>query len=1031
MGNVGSMVVALLANTSDFDKKMGTAIMKAAKLAAAAAAAAVVAFGVSAVKTFVDFDTGMREVFTLMPELSSEAREAMSEDVQALSEEIAVLPNEVIPALYQAISAGVPRENVFSFLEVAGHAAIGGVTSLEVAVDGLTTVTNAYGSEVISVTEVADIMFTAVKEGKTTFDELAARMFQAVPVAAKIGLEFYNVAAAAAQITLSGVPMRVAMTQIRSLLNEVAFEGKELNKVFQEASGMTFPQYMESGGDIAGIIEILQGAADKAGISIAELTANLEAQGALLNLSGVSLGNLKEILDEMANSAGAADKAYEEMADGVKYQIDQLRVWWKLLQLDVGGDLTESLKVLLTWLQENREAIGDGIKAVFAALIDGLTWLQDNSGTVKTALIAVSVGLTAVWAAANPAAAAVLAVVAALAYFDSTGGVAGVYDEMQALAQAFRDSTVAERENIVVTDAMVASLVTGMAEATTAVNGYITNAETGITNYQAAMRDLANAQVEATKSLKDGMRFDDVVIQFQQDMEDILTGYGYTADQIEVLTGDILQSMLTGWSDATGVAVGSAQEIDTAVRDSAQAQIDAIAEVNRLLAEYRENQAAAAAATIETAEAIALTTDDIEAAEKSLADLSTELKNTEEGGLDYIVVVGKIQSEYSKLISAAKAVDEQDVETTKRLRELIELYELLGIELDNSVDDAEEWGTEYKNIMSSALSDVLSDILSFHWDTQAAEKDHQQRMQDIIQGAADRLAGITQSDQRRREDLQTTHSRKLEDIEEWYWEQVEKGEANTYEKKAALDAARQAKIEDAEKTHKRALEDLDTDYARAVDDNTADRIQAQEDEVAAYKENIPTIGGIVKTGFESMAQSIIDSGIEQAGKDVAGWLWGIATEAKLAADSTNTSLSGIGLPWQASVPLWIASDAGANFVSDANTWLNNLWASIFPKTNTKDVPVNSYGGGGVVPGPIGAPQAAIVHGGEPIGAAGFAEVLDYEKLGQAVTAGFIDAQNELGGGSGSSGGSSDLLTKLAQLLYDPTETERERRGGAA
>jgi len=153
----------------------------------------------------------------------------------------------------------------------------------------LTSVTNAYGAEAISATEIADIMFTTVKEGKTTFEELSARLFQAVPVAAKIGLEFQNVAAMAAQITLAGVPMRIAMTQIRSLLNEVAFEGKELNKVFQEASGMTFPEFIESGGDAGDIIEILQGAADKAGISIAELTANLEAQGALLNLSGVAL----------------------------------------------------------------------------------------------------------------------------------------------------------------------------------------------------------------------------------------------------------------------------------------------------------------------------------------------------------------------------------------------------------------------------------------------------------------------------------------------------------------------------------------------------------------------------------------------------------------------------------------------------------------------------------------------------------------------------------------------------------------------
>jgi len=78
LGNVGSMAVALLGDMKDFDRKMdgatkkvstfdktvgkmGKAVTKAAKAAALAAAAAVTAFGVSAVKTFVEFDTGMRK----------------------------------------------------------------------------------------------------------------------------------------------------------------------------------------------------------------------------------------------------------------------------------------------------------------------------------------------------------------------------------------------------------------------------------------------------------------------------------------------------------------------------------------------------------------------------------------------------------------------------------------------------------------------------------------------------------------------------------------------------------------------------------------------------------------------------------------------------------------------------------------------------------------------------------------------------------------------------------------------------------
>ena len=652
LGSVGSMAVALLGDMKDFDrkmdgatkrvntfsssvKKMGTAVTKYAKMAALAATAAVVAFGVSAVKTFVDFDTGMREVFTLMPELSADAREQMTEDVKALSEEIAVLPTEIIPALYQAISAGVPRENVFTFMEIAGKAAIGGVTELEVAVDGLTSVTNAYGAEVISVQEVADIMFTTVKEGKTTFDELSARLFQAVPVAAKIGLEFQNVAAAAAQITLAGVPMRVAMTQIRSLLNEVAFEGKELNKVFVEAAGMSFPQYIESGGDIAGIIEILEGAAERAGITVAELTSNLEAQGAMLNLSGIALEGLRGILDEMSTSAGAADKAYEEMAAGVQYELNQLKVWWQGLKLDIGEDLTESLKDLLSWLEENREAIGEKIEDIFDGIIGGLEWLQQNAEIVKASLITIGVGFTALLAAAHPVAAALVAIVGALGYFESQGGIAQVYDETQALAQAFRDLIFGVEESAKPTEELIAL-----------------------------------------------------------------------------------------WEEARVVA---------------GKQKDAIAEINRLLAEYRASEKQTADEVEEFLERITVATDGF--AESQIAAIEE---------------VMRVLQEWRDARDEVAAGFEQ-------------MWE--GI----------------KSSTASALKDMVVEFLSYGKKREAAEKAHQQKLQGIITGASDRLADIDLSDKRRREDAQTAFNRKQAEIEEWYQEQKRLGKGSTYERLIKLD----------------------------------------------------------------------------------------------------------------------------------------------------------------------------------------------------------------------------------------------------
>ena len=894
LGNVGSMAVALLGDMKDFDKKMdgatkkvstfdktvgkmGKAVTKAAKAAALAAAAAVTAFGVSAVKTFVEFDTGMREVFTLMPELSAEAREAMEEDVKALSEQIAVLPEEVIPALYQAISAGVPQDTVFSFLEIAGKAAIGGVTDLATAVDGLTTVTNAYGSEVISVEEAADIMFTTVKEGKTTFEELSARLFQAVPVAAAVGIEFSNVAAAAAQITLSGVPMRVAMTQIRSLINEVAFEGKELNKVFQEAAGMSFPAFIESGGDIADLIGILEGAAADAGISIAELTANLEAQGALLNLSGVNLDNLNGILLEMADNAGANQEAYEEMAAGVQYEINQLKVWWQNLKLDIGGDLTENLQDLLGWLEENREAIGDGIKAVFDGIIDGMEWLSENGGIVKAALITVAAGFTILWAAANPVAAAIVAIVAALAYFESKGGVAAVYDGIQNVAQEFRDLVVEEKEVIAVTQAMIDSITDTMVKAGGALQDYLDESGKDVETIGKVWQTIVSYQEKAIEDLADGVRFDVVLDNFSMMVTGILDEYGIMGDDIAVILLQILGDSADMWSQATGVAVGSVQQTSSAVRTSSRVIVEAL-EVEK-------------DAMGETAKFIATSIDDIKAAYVEQREAIGQLTAAEDAALDASM--------------AANATRLADIEAANEA--IASSY-------------ASMW-EGIKNEAATALVDMVQGFIDFS-DTRETE----------------------------------------------------------------------------EETHQANLQAIRDEYAEGSQTALETALGIAESE---YKAHRTTIAGTLRDMFGDFISFLADE------------LWAMAAAETVKSIAAFLSLNPV-------VGSASALAAGQYAVGAAGV---SILASSIP----------GYAEGGLIPGPVGAPQIIMAHGGEDVATPEqqAERGIDYERMGEAVAAGNVDAMMEMGGTSSGSSSSADLRTKLAQLLYDPLQVEAERRGGAA
>jgi len=133
------------------------------KVGAIAGAGALAGIGTASIKMGMDFEKSMAEVKTLLPELSEKGFDKLRDSVLDLSAEMGVATSEMVPALYQAISAGIPPENVIDFLRTGAKASIGGVTDLATAVDGLTTVINAFKLPITDAERVADIMFTTVK----------------------------------------------------------------------------------------------------------------------------------------------------------------------------------------------------------------------------------------------------------------------------------------------------------------------------------------------------------------------------------------------------------------------------------------------------------------------------------------------------------------------------------------------------------------------------------------------------------------------------------------------------------------------------------------------------------------------------------------------------------------------------------------------------------------------------------------------------------------------------------------------------
>lgn len=297
-------------------------------------------------KAFIDFENGMNEVFTLLPNISNEAMEEMTDQVKKFSKEAGVLPEKTVPALYQALSAGVPKDNVFSFLETANKAAVGGVTNLETAVDGLTTVVNSYGADVIDVNKASDLMFTTVKLGKTNFEQLSQSLFNVLPSASAAGVKFEDVSAALATLTAQGVPTSVATTKIRTAIDEMSKSGTEVSNKFKELTGKSFKEFLAEGKNIQDAFQILERHAKATGKGINDLFSSQEAGSAALALTGKSTEMFTNALNEMNKASGATDAAFGKMEQGLKRKIEKLKANFEVFKLQVGGRAAGALNVL-------------------------------------------------------------------------------------------------------------------------------------------------------------------------------------------------------------------------------------------------------------------------------------------------------------------------------------------------------------------------------------------------------------------------------------------------------------------------------------------------------------------------------------------------------------------------------------------------------------------------------------------------------------------------------------------------------------
>ena len=331
--------------TTDLEKgfdKIGKSFDKFGSLAAKSLtvpiAAGTTAFALAAKKA-IDFDNGMRKILSLLPNLSKDSLNVLRDDLLDFAKEAGKAPEEVVTAAYDALSAGVPEDNLFEFLEQASKGAVAGVTDMSVAVDGLTSVVNAYGQETLSFQNASDVIFSTIKIGKASYEELAGTLYNVIPTASAIGVKFEDIGAAIALMTSMGTPTAQATTQIRQALVELNKEGSTADNTFKEISGKSFKEFIQEGGNLQEALQMMEESARANGKEVTSMFSSVEAGNAVLSLSGKNAKAFKETLEEMNKSAGATNEAFKAIDDGPARQFERIKAETEALVIELGNNL--------------------------------------------------------------------------------------------------------------------------------------------------------------------------------------------------------------------------------------------------------------------------------------------------------------------------------------------------------------------------------------------------------------------------------------------------------------------------------------------------------------------------------------------------------------------------------------------------------------------------------------------------------------------------------------------------------------------
>lgn len=310
----------------------------------------ILAAGAASSKMAMDFEDSMAKVSTIA-DATEVPMDEMQKAILDLSNQTGISSEEIAQNVYDSISAGQKTGDAVNFVSNSTKLAKAGFADAGAALDVLTTIMNAYGLKASEVTNVSDMLIQTQNLGKTTVADLASSMGKVIPTANAYGVSLDELCAGYAIMTANGVATAESTTYMNGMLNELGKSGTTVSETLKEKTGKTFKELMDSGMSLSDVLKIISDAATENNKSFGDMWSSSEAGKAGMILLGDSAENFNGVLEQMQNSAGATNTAFEKL-DTNSTKIKKATNELKNDAIDLGTTLMEELAPIIENIAE-------------------------------------------------------------------------------------------------------------------------------------------------------------------------------------------------------------------------------------------------------------------------------------------------------------------------------------------------------------------------------------------------------------------------------------------------------------------------------------------------------------------------------------------------------------------------------------------------------------------------------------------------------------------------------------------------------